>query len=162
METWKPFPFSEDAKNRLLAWTLSRDTGVSSKTIACIALGLQKPGHFGFDIPYDGGDFGRCYRLLQKVPELRDALPLVAEVCPKWRPLVERWDDIEAAYLQDLSETPEYEMVSHGRGRRKTRLQTNQRACYDLLSSLRNACYEADGMVQTSPGCWQRRDRHAA
>lgn len=161
MKTWAPFPLPTDAKDRLLAWTLSGDTGVSSETIASIALGLPSRSSFGFDIPHDGGDFGRCYRLLQKVPELRDALPLVAEVCPKWRPLVERWDEIEAAYLRDKAETPVFEEVSHGRGRRKTRRQVNQHACYDLISSLRDACMEAAGYRKDGPGCWSKEAAHA-
>ncbi len=106
----------------------------------------------------------RCYRLLQAVPELRAALPLVAEVCPKWRPIVERWGDIEAAYLRDLSERPVFEEVSNGRGRRKTQRQVNQRACYDLISSLRDACMEAAGWQKDGPGCWSKRKEptHAA
>lgn len=162
MKTWAAFPLSADAKGRLLEWSLSRDTGVSSETIAKIAIGMKPGGHFGFDIPYDGGDFGRCYRLLQKVPELREALPLVAEVCPKWRPIIERWDEIEAAYLRDISEEPVFEDVSRGRGRRKTRRQVNQRACYDLISSLRDACYRADGWVEKGPGYWSKENRDAA
>lgn len=162
MKTWNPHPLSADAKDRMLAWTLSSDTGVSSKTIAKIALGLTPGGPFGFDIPHDGGDFGRCYRLLQAVPELRAALTLVAEVCPKWRPLVERWDEIEAAYLRDLSEEPVFETVRNGRGRRKSTRQVNQRACYDLISSLRDACMKADGWVENGPGHWTKESRNAA
>lgn len=147
-----PQPLSESAMLRLLHWALSDDTGVSSNTIARVASGATL-GHA--DIPYDGGDFGRCYRLLQAVPELYDSLPDVARVCPKWGPLVDRWHDLEAAYLADLNELPQFE--TRRTGRKKYAAKVNQRACYDLLSSLRDACMEADGFRQTSPGYWERR-----
>lgn len=78
----------------LLAWSLGSDTGVSSETIVRIAIGV-KPGEYDhFDAPYDPSDFGRCYRLLNKFPELNKKLPLVAKKCKAFAPLVANWDEL--------------------------------------------------------------------
>jgi hypothetical protein len=50
------------------------------------------------DIPYDPDDFGRCYRLLKLFPSWRAELPKVADVCPKWKPYVEAWDELTAMF----------------------------------------------------------------
>lgn len=146
------YPPSSWTVRSVAEWLLSGDTGISSKTIAAIALGIEKKDGFGFDIPYDSADFGRCYRLLKAVPELRDYLPLVAEKCPKWRPLVEIWDELTRLYEQDLAEEPQYEMQSRGRGRTKRRVLVNKRRCHDRIRELREACMEAGGYTQTVPG----------
>lgn len=152
------FTLTPEIASKIAVWALSGDTGVSSETIACIAMGIsskdRKHGHF--DIPGDADDFGRCYRLLKAVPELRDALPLVAEVFPKYRPLVEVWDELTALYEQDEAEEPVYEMVSMGRGRPRQRCRVNGRAFYDKLLELYPACMEAGGWVRTSRNSWTK------
>lgn len=58
-------------EQRLARWALSGDTGASSQTLACAVLGIrQEDRAFPFDVPYDYSDFGRCYRLVQLVPEI--------------------------------------------------------------------------------------------
>lgn len=98
------FVLSEDVKTRLLKWSLSGDTGSSSETIACAAIGLAETDRRNgdFDVPYDTSDFGRCYRLLQAVPELRDAFPLVVKAYPKFGPVLDAWDELAALYVSDL------------------------------------------------------------
>jgi len=150
------FKLTPEISNKIAAWALSGDTGISSKTIACIAMGVTSDQrHWHFDTPSDAADFGRCYRLLKVVPELRDALPLVAEKFPKYGPLVAAWDELTALYEKDLAEDPIYEMVSVGRGRPRQRRQINQRACYDKIKSLHDACMEAGGWVKTSSFSWE-------
>ena len=151
------FILTPEITHKIAVWAVSGDTGISSKTIARIALGLtEEQGRWGFNIPGDSADFGRCYRLLKAVPELRDALPLVAKKFPKYRPLIEVWDELTALYEQDESEEPAYEMVSMGRGRPRQRCRVNGRACYDKLLELYPACMEAGGWVRTSPNSWTR------
>ncbi len=157
------FQLTPEITHKITVWALSGDTGVSSETIACIALGItpEQRRRGWFDIPGDDGDFGRCYRLLQAVPELRDALPLVAEKFPKYRPLVDIWDELTSLYEKDESEEPVYEMVSMGRGRKNRRHQVNGRACYDKLKELHDACMEAGGWVKTGPGSWTKQGADA-
>lgn len=144
-----------EEKEKLMAWAFGDDTGVSSETMAKIALGLGPGRTFGFDRPYDSGDFGRCYRLVKVVPELREFFPLIVEKCPQFGPIIEHWDELCALYEQDLSETPQYEMRSRGRGRSKIRVQINQRACYDRMRELNDLCYLAGGWTKTDFG-WTR------
>lgn len=87
---------STDAIKRIALWALSGTTGVSASTIASVALGIEEGGRVSFDCPHDSGDFGRCLRLLEMVPELRDFLPAVVEACPQWAPIVPIWEELAA------------------------------------------------------------------
>jgi hypothetical protein len=83
-----------------IEWLLSGDIGVSSKTILSVMTGSKMISTFGPDIPYDNGDFGRCYRLLQAFPEWRARLPEVAAQYPEWGPMVDAWDELTRLYEQ--------------------------------------------------------------
>jgi hypothetical protein len=120
-----------------MEWLMSGDTGISSKTILSAMTGTKMTGGFGPDIPGDFSDFGRCYRLLQNFPEWRANIQKVAEVYPKWGPLVREWGRLESAYESDL--------------RKETKS-----ACYDLLRSLYDECMIAGGWVKTGPSSWKR------
>lgn len=88
---------------RLLHWSLSGDTGTSSQTLACAVLGIRKEDRaFGFDVPHDYSDFGRCYRLVQLVPEILTMWDKVIAACPAWGPIAERWDEVVACYEADM------------------------------------------------------------
>jgi hypothetical protein len=79
-------------------WWYGTDVGASSATIMGVlgqhwdALELGKG-----QTPRDADDFGRCERLLGVMPEWRDKLGLVADHYPAWKPIVERWAELEAA-----------------------------------------------------------------
>lgn len=60
----------QSINSRLVDWYSSDDTGSSSKAIAAFMTGRSSSG----DFPWDGGDFGRCHRLLQLIPEWRPRL----------------------------------------------------------------------------------------
>ena len=74
-------------------WALSDDVGMSSLCIARTMMGIETDG----DHPYDGGDFRRCEKLLEHIPEFRERLPEMAKVSPVWSALVDRWDEIAQA-----------------------------------------------------------------
>lgn len=78
---------------QIAKWALSGTTGASAETMARHLMGMTTEG----DYPHDGGDFGRCERLLEAVPEFRDRLPEMAQVNAYWAALVENWDDIRQA-----------------------------------------------------------------
>jgi len=84
-------------------WIIGGDTGISSKTIWAVMMGSipNNPSPFQFDTPLDPSDFGRCHRLLVLFPEWRDRLPEVAEVFPKWGPMIREWDKMTALYERD-------------------------------------------------------------
>ena len=110
-------------------WISSGDTGESSKEIWRVLMGLsvRKPGN----IPMDSGDFGRCYRLIKKVPEWKDRLGEVAIALPIWGPLIREWDKLEKAY------------------------ETDKGKCYDLISALREECMIAGGWEKTGKHSWK-------
>lgn len=122
---------SNEAIKGIAVWALSDNTGVSSSTIASVALGIKEDKNswrISFDCPHDASDFGRCIRLLNLVPELREYLPAVVEACPQWAPLVAIWDELEA-----LGPTP----MLDGR-----------------IRELRDTCLEAGGYRKVGKGTW--------
>lgn len=84
---------------RLAEWLVSNDTGISSKTMAAIALGAKKSR---FNAPYDPSDFGRCYRLVQKVPAIRNAFDRIGELEPRFAGILLNWDELCSLYERDL------------------------------------------------------------
>lgn len=121
---------SNDAIKRIALWALSGTTGVSASTIASVALGIQEGGRVSFDMPYDAGDFGRCLRLLEMVPELHDYLPAVAKACPQWKPLLPIWSELTLLY----AESPDL--------------------CHNRFREIRDTCREAGGWKKTGSLTW--------
>ena len=88
-------------------WIMSNDTGISSKTIWGVMMGSitnskDTVNEFFCSIPADPSDFGRCYRLLLLIPEWKTDLQKVADIFPKWQPLIDNWEKCEQLYLRDL------------------------------------------------------------
>ena len=93
-----------DVMTRLEWWVNeSNDRGVSSFTIAH-AIGkvpwtaFSKNGGWYADAPYDSDDFGRCFRLLQLIPEWHDRLPEVVQYCPRFKPIIALWNELCRLY----------------------------------------------------------------
>lgn len=89
-------------------WIVAGDTGISSRVIWAVMMHVSLDVMPKADIPHDPLDFGRCYRLLEIMPEWRDRLDQVVEKCPKWAPLVEHWDELEEMYEACLDEAGRY------------------------------------------------------
>lgn len=84
------------------AWALSWDTGISSKTIWNVLIGVDRFEEVGAP-PQDPDDFGRCSRLLALAPaEWRARLGEVATKYPAWSMIVANWDTLEALYQEEL------------------------------------------------------------
>ena len=85
---------------QILGWLSTGDTGLSSETIAFWA---------GYDVmredhshPVDPADFNRCLKLLDAAPLLRERLSKMAMLNDTWARFVERWDEIEATFLEEV------------------------------------------------------------
>ena len=66
-----------DLAMKVLQWQTKGSVGVSSATMASIALGLEKNFYSGrFDAPRDPADLRRCMILVEDIPEVRDSFPL--------------------------------------------------------------------------------------
>ncbi len=82
-----------DLAMKILQWQTTGNVGVSSATMASIALGLDKPfygSHFG--APHDPSDMLRCMKLLEAIPEIRDHFPAIANRVPTFKGIIEQWD----------------------------------------------------------------------
>jgi hypothetical protein len=120
-------------------WILSSDTGVSSRAIWAVMMGATNVKMtFGFDIPHDPADFGRCYRLLELFPLWKLRLGEVSDLFPKWGPMVREWEKMTALYEEE-----------HG--------NSYCPKLYDFMQSLRNECMEADGWIKTGHYSWERK-----
>lgn len=93
------------AGDRELEWLFGTDTGTSSLTIFSVLSSAH--GHRALTgsrqagVPHDPDDFGRCHRLLERIPEWRSRLPEVAARHKDWAPLVERWGDLESLWREE-------------------------------------------------------------
>lgn len=81
-------------------WFVSRDTGISSETMAAIALGAKNGI---FDAPHDPSDFGRCYRLIQKIPAIKGEFDKIGEAVPVFAGILREWNDLARIYERDVN-----------------------------------------------------------
>ena len=82
---------------RAAAWWASRDTGVSSEAIARHMQGLRKDCTWA---PLDLYDFGRCVRLLDRIPEWKERLGEMSTFGPAWAEIVGAWDVLLPIYRE--------------------------------------------------------------
>lgn len=83
--------------HKLAEWALGGDTGASSQTIAQHLIGAA---YVRGSWPHDLDDFGRCYRLLERVPGLREHFGEMRSLSPVWAALVDAWQEISESYGQ--------------------------------------------------------------
>jgi hypothetical protein len=84
-------------------WLASDDTGLSSKYMASVL--ADPPFRAQVNRPWDASDFGRCYRLLRAVPELRENFGRLANCPTPWPALHSKWAELERLYEDLLTET---------------------------------------------------------
>jgi hypothetical protein len=89
-----------NTEKQLIKWFISGNTGISSIAITAQMTGNDTGRDFS-DYPLDSADFGRCYKLLQAVPEFRQRISEMAERSPQWAILSKNWDELERLYEQD-------------------------------------------------------------
>lgn len=71
---------------------------MSSKVMAFHLIGSASSNSNMTSHPLDPHDLGRCIRLLDAVPDLRQNLASMTEVSPYWAALITNWDELEKAY----------------------------------------------------------------
>ena len=109
-------------------WLVYGEQGISSEAMFhWLVLGHRpqhnypRPQH---NYPRDPDDFRRCEMLLRVIPELREQLPLMAEIDAVWAGLVERWDEIADLLEQECPGVYDSHVVGHAP------------RCYDLMSEI--------------------------
>ena len=81
-------------------WIVGDDTGMSSKTIWAVMLGLNLPGWCCE--PADPDDLGRCLRLLELIPEWKPRIGEMAAVSQSWARMIPHWDRIAASMAKEV------------------------------------------------------------
>lgn len=82
-------------------WLAVGEQGRSSRALFAVATGVTPEGMSSSEanaVPLDVADFRRCARLYETVPEVRTHLARAEDLCPVWRRLVDRWDELMALY----------------------------------------------------------------
>lgn len=86
---------------RLADWLASGDTGTSSKAIMLWLSARKVADTWGADTPSDAGDFGRCMRLLERIPEWKPRMAEMAEAGGLWPTFSKRWPELTRVYLDE-------------------------------------------------------------
>lgn len=86
-------------ERRAMEWLVGTDTGISSVAICRHMLGIARPRKHSH--PRDGGDLGRCLRLLELIPEWKSRINEMAEHGPYWAALAARWDELEVSLSEE-------------------------------------------------------------
>lgn len=92
-----------DLSMKVCEWMSMGKVGVSSATMASIALGLKKPvygTHFGY--PYDPADLNRCRILVKHIPEIRDSFKKIGRRVPGFKPILDNWDELIALLDEEM------------------------------------------------------------
>lgn len=80
-------------------WIVGDDTGISSRAIWAHFVNGVAERH---SEPSDPDDFGRCYRLLERVSGWRPRIAEMARYGKGWSRLVEHWAELTALYEKHI------------------------------------------------------------
>jgi hypothetical protein len=86
-------------QQKIIDWFVNGRVGLSSKTLAAAVSGVV-PKEVCY--PHDPDDLNRCLLFLAAVPEARDHLDKVASLSEVWRALIDRFDEIEKCFLDEV------------------------------------------------------------
>ena len=82
-------------------WLVGDDTGISSEYMAAVFIGGKAmKSKWGDSTPHGAPDLGRCVRLLEKAPCVRNAFPAIRKTSPVWAAYVDHWDELAALWHQ--------------------------------------------------------------
>ena len=116
----------------MLQWIGTHHVGVSSRTMWCALMGIansKTPAYYGFDFPRDGDDFSRCYDLVTFCEVEKEELQKVVEAFPYYKPIIDEWENLVAAYLDKSS-------------------------VFQIIDSRRDEIMELQGYTKVANGYW--------
>lgn len=82
----------------VVSWLKYGERGASSNALCMAIYGV--PAEVGNSHPNDPDDFSRCHRFLEETGS-RTQLERMKVTSSVWRALVERWDEVEALFLEE-------------------------------------------------------------
>lgn len=95
---------SDSLEFKIAKWLLTGNTGISSKTMASIALCIERED---VDVPYDISDLGRCYYLVKEVPEITNRILMLEPkkvIYNRFMPFIWQWNNLSKMYEIYLEE----------------------------------------------------------
>lgn len=94
-------PLSTSDLLAVAEWLTGRDTGVSSKYMTSVAIAGKVTKSEWIDAtPSDAPDLGRCVRLIEKAPTVRNCFPILRQASPVWAAYVDHWDELTTLWHQ--------------------------------------------------------------
>ena len=107
--------------NKAIKWLEEGQVGSSSATMCRTLFPRLKEHHnlksmiswdgkFESSYPHDNGDFGRCVKFLEAVPEAREMMPKLKKLNEQWEKLVDNWTQIETLISQNKVQES-YELI---------------------------------------------------
>lgn len=101
-KTWSE-PKSDQTKTieeRAIWWLANGETGMSSKTMVGCFMNYT---NYPINHPYDPSDFGRCYKLLQVIPEWKSNLYMrkLKKLSIPWKNLYQNWEKLTEMYEEN-------------------------------------------------------------
>lgn len=94
-------PIDSSDLSSIADWLVGYRAGVSSKYMAaCAIAGKVIEATRDDSHPWDAADLGRCIRLVEKCPAVREAFPVLRQASSVWAAHVDHWDELVALYKQ--------------------------------------------------------------
>src|SRR4051794_33065117 len=84
--------------DNITRWLVEGERGLSSETMAAVALGLA-PKRPSF--PLDPSDLNRCIKLVDAAPEVKRAFPRIAALSPQWVAVIGNWDLLRTSFVDE-------------------------------------------------------------
>lgn len=82
-------------------WIINGETGVSSKVMWACLKGVDINRNYG-GIPYDPGDFSRCYKLVKECNLTFPELYIISKKLPHWKPYLDNWEILSDMYEENI------------------------------------------------------------
>lgn len=93
-----------DLAMKVLEWQSKGGAGVSSATMASIALGMKKNFyHSHFGAPSDPADLMRCMNLVDEIPEIRNHFKTIGTRVSAFKPILDNWDELIGILKAEIS-----------------------------------------------------------
>lgn len=94
-----------DLAMKVLEWQAKGEIGISSATMASVALGMEKNFyHCYFSEPSDPSDLLRCMKLVDFIPEVKDSFREISKRCPQFRPIIDNWELLTSTLKREMAQ----------------------------------------------------------
>lgn len=89
----------ETLSDKILKWSFTCNTGVSSETMACCAVGIKRKRQ---STPSDPSDLNRCLILVEQIPEIADYFEKISEISPRWKTVIDNWNKLRTTFIDEV------------------------------------------------------------